>query len=235
MEVQISVQKTNKYASSESGDTVEVIERPGGGISIVVADGQSSGRGAKRISNMVTRKIVSLLAEGVRDGAAARAASDYLFAERHGKVSATLNIISIDHQTNSLVITRNNPTPVYAVSQDGVLCLAEESKPVGLYRNTRPVITELPLEAGLMVIVYTDGLVHAGSRSGKSLDIQAHITHLVSSGVITPESVCGSLLSKAVELDENRPVDDTSIAVVGVLATQGQDKIRRMDIRLPID
>jgi serine phosphatase RsbU (regulator of sigma subunit) len=184
---------------------------------------------------MVTRKIVSLLAEGVRDGAAARAASDYLFAERHGKVSATLNIISVDHQTNSLVITRNNPAPVYAVSQDGILCFAEESKPVGLYRNTRPVIAELPLQAGLMVIVYTDGLIHAGSRSGKSLDIQAHITNLVSSGDITPELVCGSLLAKAVELDENRPVDDTSIAVVGVLGTQQQDNIRRMNIRLPID
>jgi hypothetical protein len=28
---------------------------------------------------MVVRKVISLLAEGVRDGAAARAASDYLF------------------------------------------------------------------------------------------------------------------------------------------------------------
>ena len=56
MEVQVAVAKINKYASSESGDTVEVVERPHGGLSIVVADGQRSGRSAKIISNIVVRK-----------------------------------------------------------------------------------------------------------------------------------------------------------------------------------
>lgn len=39
--------KVNKYATRESGDTVENIERPGGGMTLVKADGQSSGRGVK--------------------------------------------------------------------------------------------------------------------------------------------------------------------------------------------
>ncbi|MBI4730570.1 MAG: hypothetical protein HY781_00240 [Chloroflexi bacterium] len=73
MEVQIAVAKTNKYAVTESGDTLEVVERPNGGLSVVLADGQTSGRGAKAVSMMVVRKVISLLAEGVRDGAAARA------------------------------------------------------------------------------------------------------------------------------------------------------------------
>ena len=49
MEVQIAVAKVNKYAVSESGDTLEVIERPNGGLSVVLADGQTSGRGAKAV------------------------------------------------------------------------------------------------------------------------------------------------------------------------------------------
>src|SRR5512133_112773 len=103
MEVQIAVSKVRKYATSNSGDTVEVVERPHGGLSVVMADGQSSGRGAKTVSNLVVRKVIALLAEGVRDGAAARAASDSLFTERNGKVSATLNILSADLQTGTLV------------------------------------------------------------------------------------------------------------------------------------
>ena len=85
MEILISVAKINKYASPESGDTVEVIERPNGGMSVVLADGQSSGKGAKQVSNLVVRKVISLLSEGVRDGAAARAASDSLYTEKKGK------------------------------------------------------------------------------------------------------------------------------------------------------
>src|SRR5512136_1418980 len=98
MELDIAAAKINRYATSESGDSLEVVERPNGGISVVLADGQTHGKGAKVVSALVVRKVISLLAEGVRDGAAARAASDYLFTEKKGKVSSPLNIISVDMQ-----------------------------------------------------------------------------------------------------------------------------------------
>jgi hypothetical protein len=108
MELNLGIAKIKKYAVSESGDTLEFIERPGGGLSVVLVDGQRSGRSAKRISNKVAGKVVSLLAEGIRDGAAARAVSDYLYHERGGKVTATLNILSADLVSKTIVITRNN-------------------------------------------------------------------------------------------------------------------------------
>src|SRR5512143_1604179 len=129
MEIQIAVAKTNKYATSESGDTLEVVERPNGGVSVVLADGQTSGKGAKVISSLVVRKVISLLADGVRDGAAARAASDYLYTERSGKVSATLNVLSADLQTNTIVIARNNPCPVFIAQRERIECLNTESSP----------------------------------------------------------------------------------------------------------
>src|SRR5215207_6584512 len=108
MKIQVGVAKIEKYASSESGDTLEMVERPGGGLSFVLVDGQRSGKSAKAISNLVAGKTISLLGEGVRDGAAARAASDYLFMHRGGKVSATLNIVSLDLHTKTMVLSRNS-------------------------------------------------------------------------------------------------------------------------------
>ena len=96
MEIQIAIAKINQYGSDESGDTLEVVERPNGGVSVVMADALMSGRTAKAVSSMVVRKVISLLAEGVRDSAAARAASDALFTERGGMVSAYLDIVSAD-------------------------------------------------------------------------------------------------------------------------------------------
>ena len=97
MEIQIAVAKTNKYAVTESGDTLEVVERPNGGLSVVLADGQTSGRGAKAVSMMVVRKVISLLAEGVRDGAAARAASDLLYTDNdeHFKSETVKSAINV--------------------------------------------------------------------------------------------------------------------------------------------
>jgi serine phosphatase RsbU (regulator of sigma subunit) len=234
MEVQIAVTKTNKYASSESGDTVEVIERPNGGLSVVMADGQSSGKGAKWISTLVVRKVISLLSEGIRDGAAARAASDYLFTERKGKVSSTLNILSIDLQTNTLVITRNNPSPVLLAHSDQIKSLSEESIPIGLYRDTRPWIGELPIEPNLTAVMFTDGLVHAGSRYGQQMDILTSLQALLDDYACSPQEIADSMLEQALRLDESRPVDDVSVVVLQVNNLSG-DTIRRMSVRLPIN
>lgn len=233
MEVQIAVSKINKYASSESGDTVEVIERPNGGLSVVLADGQSSGKGAKWISTLVVRKVISLLSEGIRDGASARAASDYLFTERKGKVSATLNIFSVDLQTSTLVITRNNPAPVLLAIGGQVKRLEEESGPIGLYRDTRPRISELPLEPNLIAIMFTDGLLHAGSRHGRHMDIQTVLQCFSEEEACSPQEIADSLLEQALHLDEGRPVDDTSIVVLRVSSYEG-DLVRRMSVRLPL-
>lgn len=233
MEVQIAVAKISKYATSSSGDTVEVVERPQGGVSVVMADGQSSGRGAKWISTLVVRKVISLLAEGVRDGAAARAASDSLYTERAGKVSATLNIMSIDMHTRTLLITRNNTSPVVLAQYDQIRYLDEESKPIGLYRDTRPVITEIPIESGLTAVAYTDGLVHAGDRYGQKMDVLASVRTLLDSEEPSSQYIADSLLEHAMRLDENRPVDDISVVVLRVLPRSG-DEVRRMGVRLPL-
>jgi len=234
MEVQIAVAKVRKYATSNSGDTVEVVERPQGGVSVVMADGQSSGRGAKWISTLVVRKVISLLAEGVRDGAAARAASDSLYTERGGKVSATLNILSVDKQTNTLVITRNNPVPAVLARHDQIQLLNDESTPVGSYRDTRPVICEVRLEAGLTAIAFTDGIVHAGDRIGQPLNIVTCLEALLEGEEPSPQLIADSLLEIAMKLDQNRPSDDISVVVLRVMQETG-DEVRRMSVRLPLE
>ena len=233
MEVQIAVAKIKKYATSSSGDTVEVVERPHGGLSVVMADGQSSGHGAKKISTLVVRKVISLLAEGVRDGAAARAASDYLFAERNGKVSATLNILSVDLHSRSLVLTRNNPAPALVVTAGAIITLDEPCKPIGLYRDTRPVISQFNLDAGLTAVIFTDGLIFAGERYGRPMEIRNSLQYLLDQNITQPESLADELLAIAMTLDQNRPSDDISVVVLGVSSFSG-DEVRRMTVRLPL-
>lgn len=233
MEIQIAVAKTNKYASSESGDTSEVVERPNGGMSVVLSDGQTSGRGAKTISTMVVRKVIALLAEGVRDGAAARAASDYLYTERSGKVSACLNILSADFQTGTLVITRNNPAPIFIARGDQIECLSSESSAIGTSRNIRPAILEMQLEIGITAVIYTDGLVNAGERYGQSLDVCTLLKAHLEEQSPSSQEIANSLLSEAIRIDQGRPNDDMSVVVLRVVNGQ-DDQIRQMAIRFPV-
>jgi len=234
MEVQIAVAKVNKYATSESGDTLEVVERPNGGLSVVLADGQTSGRGAKAISQMVVRKVIGLLAEGVRDGAAARAASDALFTDKKGKVICTLNIASIDLHSGTIVLARNNPAPMFICRNETIDRMDSESIPLGTSRDVRPLISEIALEPGLMIIIYTDGLTHAGSRRGTPMNVADTIQSVMEDENPSPQFLADTLLTQAVRLDENRPVDDISVLVLKVTSRIG-DNVRRMSVRLPLE
>jgi serine phosphatase RsbU (regulator of sigma subunit) len=233
MEAQVAVAKVAKYAALESGDSLEMVERPSGGLSFVLADGQTSGKSAKAISSVVTRKAISLLAEGVRDGAAARAASDYLHTYRSGKVLATLNILSIDLHSRTLVVTRNSSVPVLLV-QEGVLgSLDEPSEPVGARRGVRPVITEVPLRPGLAALVFTDGLIHAGERKGRAFDVEARLRSLLKLEPPDPAMIADRLLADALALDDGRPGDDISLVVAAILPRQ-PDEARRLLVRMPL-
>jgi serine phosphatase RsbU (regulator of sigma subunit) len=235
METQFAVAKINKYAMRESGDTLEMIERPHGGLSMVLVDGQQSGRSAKAISNVVARKAVQLLAEGVRDGAAARAAHDYLYTYRRGKVSATLNILSVDTRSGTLVISRNNPAPVIVhTAETGLYLLDEPSSVVGVHLQVKPSITEIPVAAGTFVVVFTDGLQHAGTTSGSiRLDAVTIVGDLVTQGIMEAQVIVDTLLDKALELEDGRPRDDISIMCMSVMEKSG-DNTRRLSGRLPL-
>ena len=234
MEVQIAVAKVNKYATSESGDTLEVVERPNGGLSVVLADGQTSGRGAKAVSQMVVRKVIGLLAEGVRDGAAARAASDALYTDKQGKVISTLNIASVDLYSGTIVLTRNNPSPMFICRGDQIDRRDEESIPLGNSRNVRPLITEISIEPRLLIVIYTDGLTHAGKRRGQPMDVERTLRSILAGQDLSPQVLADSLLAQAVNLDDNRPADDISVLVLKVTSRSG-DNVRRMTVRLPIE
>jgi len=234
MEVQIAVAKVNKYAISESGDTLEVIERPNGGLSVVLADGQTSGHGAKAVSQLVVRKVIGLLAEGVRDGAAARAASDALFTDKKGKVICTLNIASIDLHSGTIVLARNNPSPMFVCQGAGINRIDTQSIPLGTSRDVRPSITELAIETGLTIIIYTDGLVHAGVRRGQPMNTAEVLRSMLEDQEPSTQEIADTLLAHAVTLDDNRPADDISVLVIKVAPRKG-DNVRRMTVRLPIE
>jgi serine phosphatase RsbU (regulator of sigma subunit) len=242
LELQVGVAKVAKYATRESGDTLEMIERPQGGISLVLVDGQRSGRAAKLISNLAARKAVSLLAEGVRDGAAARAAHDYLRAHRQGKVSAELVIVSLDLVTRTIVVSRNTHCPVLLVQSGGLRLLEDPSQAIGVHGGTKPVITEVPVAAGTWVVAYTDGILHAGRRVGQTFDVAAVALPWIAeasgdacSGIPrTAPALADAILKQAVDLDQGRPQDDMSVLVLAVIPGRELDGARRMAARFPL-
>lgn len=231
--IRIAVAKTHKYGSRDSGDTAEIAERPTGGISVVLVDGQGSGAAAKSLSMLVSSKAVALLKEGVRDGAVARGTHDFLHAYRHGKVSASLDLASVDLASSSVVVTRNSSAP-YLICIDGEYRRQDQTAgPIGVYRHSRPVVDHYPYAPGLQVILITDGITGAGRRRGQLFDPLAYLNEhaRISSSVA---DIADGLLMAAIAADEGRPGDDMTVAVLSLDADGGDSEpIRRMYVSLP--
>jgi serine phosphatase RsbU (regulator of sigma subunit) len=239
--VEMAVAKVAKYAMRESGDSVEVVERPHGGLSVVMVDGQRSGASAKAISNVAARKAISLLAEGVRDGAVARATHDYLRTQRGGQVSAELTIISIDLETRSVVISRNSQCPVLVweareTGEYGWTRLDGPAEVVGVGGRIRPVIEERPLGQNQIFVAFTDGVAHAGRRRGSTIDVMQILNTPCEEGRVTARALADCLLSAAVAADENRPGDDTTVVVIRVFTPEADEplEVRRMSVCFPL-
>ncbi len=235
VELQVGVAKVPRHGVAESGDTIEMIERPGGGFSVVLVDGQGSGRGAKSLSNLIATRAIAQLKDGARDGVVARAAHDYLYTYRMGQVAATLNILSFDQRSGSLLISRNNPAPFYVLDSAGVHVHSEPSMPIGLYPGTKPRITEIAMQPNTYVVVFTDGLLKAGERYGEDLNLANFLAGWHSSEGASAITLADALLGRAIELDHGHPADDMSIVVLAVLPPHPENRIRRMSVVFPVD
>lgn len=233
MELRFAVAKINNAFLAKSGDTVEIIERPNGGLSAVMADGRINGQSNKGISTMLSHRVIGNISEGVRDGSAIRAVSSRVFAEHNGHVQADLTVISADMQSNTILVSRNTPVPVFVVSEGKVDCLTTESEQIGLRADITPAIVELPIQPGLVVVAFSDGIIHAGQQSQQAFEISTSIESFLEEQEPTAQEIADFLLNQAIRMDNGRPHDDMTVVVMTV-SYQSPDQIRRMNVTMTL-
>ncbi len=233
MEVQIAVAKINRLFSNDGGDTVEVVERPNGGGSIVLVEGKFDSANSKAISLKVVHRVIGLISEGIHDGSAAKAVGRNLFTENAGHATAALNILSCDFLSDTIVITRANPLPVCVVENGILNCLKADSDFIGKSDEVHSTVYQLPLEGSKSVIMFTDGIANAGKSFGSPIDICVIINALFQEQEPTAQDVADFILSQAISLDQNQPLDDMSVVVMQINA-QTTGRIRRLSVQFPI-
>jgi serine phosphatase RsbU (regulator of sigma subunit) len=235
LNIQVAVAKVAHHASGESGDTLETIERPGGGFSFVLVDGQGTGRGAKTLSNLLATRAISLLKDGARDGAVARAVHDYLYTYRMGQGAATLNIVSVDFQIGKILVSRNNPAPFFLIDEQGLQSFNEPSTPIGLQPMVKPIISELAVRPYTYLVVFTDGLLRAGEDYDEDLELVNHLSAWSARAGRSPRELADDILLRAIELDRGKPSQDMSVVVLAVLPGNDGSMIRRLELSAPFE
>ena len=123
---------------------------------------------------------------------------------------------------------------VLLVGDGRLRMLDQPSQAIGIHAGTKPVITEIPVAASTWVVAFTDGLLDAGRRFGQSLDISNLVASFILGCAGDAPELADDLLNRAVELDQGRPQDDTSVLVLALVPKRHLDKARRMTVRFPL-
>ena len=141
-------------------------------------------------------------------------------------------MLSLDLESRTIVITRNSESAV-ALIRDGELHWLEgAAQPVGLYRNTRPLIHELPLRAHTGVLLVSDGVQQAGRRGGERLEMGDVLLPLLAEK-ISARTLTDTLLARAIEADGNFPKDDLTVLALYIHPDE-EDEIRRLSLTVPL-
>ena len=235
MKIKVGMAKINKYAMQHCGDSFDIIERPYGGLSAVIADGQGNGLAAHHTSSWVVSKAASLIADGARDGAVARAVHDYLYAMKDKKVSCTLTLLSADLESETVVISRNSNCPTIVKTDEYLTIYDDEVSPIGVNRHMKPRVYELPFAPGMIVVSFTDGIAHAGKKyDGASMDMKKILAIIEDNAPEDCDFIAKSILEYALSLDREKAGDDMTVVAMGIAeAASDAPKIEQLSASYP--
>jgi len=232
-----AMRKQPKWGLSISGDSFDLVERPRGGLSLILADGQGTGEAAKRLSGMVVARTANLIAEGARDGAVARAVHDLLYALRGGRVLCTLTVVSVDLYTGTLVVSRNSESPVLLKLGPGpdspIEVMDEPVEPIGVHDQMKPAIRQWPVTAGMTLVAFTDGLTNAGKRRGRPARLADVVELLRRDEGGEPEVLADHIFDYILDRCAGRPEDDVTVLVLGIREQPQDNRLRTLSVRLP--
>lgn len=231
MEIKLGIARTKKYTAETCGDAFDIVERPLGGLTALLAAAQGNGVTAKRISYMVTNKAAELLSQGTRDDAVPRMVHDYLYEQHEHKVSCSLTMLTADTDKETIFISRNSSCPVL-VKTDEYDCVYDDGvEPIGQNKHMKPQTYELPLEPGLVLAAYTDGVAHAGHReTSHYADVEKYMQILRDNPPADSRYMARAILEQALAFDKNHADEDMTVIVMSV--TEGQDVSLVDDVKI---
>lgn len=216
MEILIGIAKSKKHSAPGQGDGLEIIERPTGGMTAILADGYGGGHSLSGISTKAVLKAAQFIADGVRDNVVARSVHDCFCAEQDGNFSIAFTMVSADTESQSLVLCRNTVCPTFVRHEFGVDVYDEPAQALGAHKNPRSLVIRRPLEEGMLVATFSDGVLNAGRKHGRALDINTVVRLLEESNPEDAHYLAQSILERALTLDSFQALDHMSVVVMGV-------------------
>lgn len=217
--IDVSWKSLNKHEEELCGDKVEVLRTEDSDI-VILADGMGSGVKANILATLTSKILGTMLREGASIESCVETVAKTLPICRVRKVAyATFSILQIFHSGEAYLAEFDNPSCVFI--RDGKII----DYPYGIREIEGKKVHEyrFRIKKNDCFILMSDGVIYAGA--GSILNLQGWTWEAMSEYALkcTKKTLSASrlavMLSQACdELYEEKPGDDTTVAVARVIA-----------------
>lgn len=215
--VDIAYKSLNKYSEEACGDKVEILHTEDSHI-LILADGMGSGIKANILATMTTRILGTMFLKGVRLEKCVETLAETLpVCQVRQMAYATFSILQVFHDGSAYLAEFDNPGCIFI--RDGKL--------MPIPRNVREIegrrINEyyFYVKKGDALVLLSDGTIHAGAGEllnfGWNWDSIADYAKKESARTISAMHLATVISQACNDLYQNRPGDDTTVAVMRVI------------------
>ena len=216
--IDVAWKSLNKHQEELGGDKVEVLKTDDSDI-VILADGMGSGVKANILATLTSKILGTMLHEGAALESCVETVARTLPICKVRKVAyATFSILQIFHSGEAYLVEFDNPSCVFI--RDGKLINYPyetreiEGKKIHEYRFT--------VKKNDCFVLMSDGVIYAGAGAildleGWTWDAMAEYTLKCTKQTLSASRLAVMLSQACSELYEEKPGDDTTVAVARVI------------------
>lgn len=200
-----------KHGEELCGDNVEIVRRDGA-VTVVLADGLGSGVKANILSTLTSKIAATMLSEGADlVETVETVASTLPVCSERGVAYCTFTILQVGPDGAARMVEYDNPEAV--LLRDGKE-IVPEKRPLQI-DGKRILESSFVMEPGDMVVMFSDGAVHAGVEMSLNFgwqreNIRDYVCKAHSAAMPTRD-MTKLLLAACDDLYGHRPGDDTTV------------------------
>jgi PAS domain S-box-containing protein len=205
------------------GDWYDAFQLPDGRLGLSIGDVAGKGLQAAATMNSVRLALRAAALEGLTPSAVMTRTNQFLLNDKPTMVTAVFGVLDpLRHRFTCAIA--GHPMPVAITASGEVVSPRPTAPPLGVFHESGYPEQELPMGAGSLLVLYTDGLVEYSRRIEEG---EAKLIETARMAHAQGESNAARFIAEAMIKDA--PSDDLAILTVAIEA----EPLHELDLTLP--
>ena len=215
-----------KWPNAASSDLVGVAVRKNGSSVAIMIDVQGSGSTGNGLAHTLLRFALDIAESGVSEELVAQAANQHLYAVREGRVSAAVQVISLDWNTREMKLCGFGDCVIGQYSHGDWATRLFRAAGAGTSRAVPPHTMTMAIEPDDQIIFANDGIARDEDGLRSCLPDNSHPTR--------GAGLADHIVRAAIERDGGRTRSDMAVTVISLTAQPDGHRMASGSLILPL-